>query len=78
MEMKIKGDKFFVLETVKEKWIYETEDNAIKALRDLVSKTKDLNPENVSILEVNVREKKWEIRPISWSKIAIELMREGR
>ena len=77
MEMKIKGDKFFVLETIREKWIHDTEDGAIKALKDLISKTKNLNPEDVSILEVNVGEKKWEVRPISWSKIAIELMRGG-
>jgi phenylpyruvate tautomerase PptA (4-oxalocrotonate tautomerase family) len=75
MEMKIKDDKFFVLEVEQDKWIVDTESNAIKSMRELISKTANLSPENVSILEINVKEKKWEIKELPWSRIAIALIK---
>lgn len=77
MEMKVKGETFYVLEAGGEKWIYDTEDNAIETLKSLVSKGKGLNPEDVSILEVNTAGEKWEIKSVPWSKIAIGLIKGG-
>ena len=75
MEMKIKDDKFFVLEIGEDKWIYDAESNAIKSMKELISKSTDLNPENVSILEVNTKEKKWEVKELPWSRIAVALIK---
>jgi len=75
MEMKIKDDKFFVLEVGSEKWIYDSAATAIKSMKEALSQTKDVNPENVSILEVITREKKWEVKELPWSRIAISLIR---
>ena len=76
-EIKIKGDKFFVLKAGAEKWIYDTESTAIESMKSLVSEKKNLSPEDVSILEVNVKGEKWEIKPVPWSKIAMGLIRKG-
>lgn len=76
MEMKIKDDRFFVLEIEQDKWIIDTESNAIKSMKETISKTGgNLSPENVSILEINVKEKKWEIKELPWSRIAIALIK---
>jgi len=75
MEMKINDDKFFVLEAGEEKWVYDSEATAIKSMKEFISKTADANPENVSILEVNTKEKKWEVKELPWSRIAISLIK---
>lgn len=75
MEMKVKNDRFYLLDATDEKWIYDSEDGAIGALKTLVSTNKGLNPEDVNILEVNVAGEKWEIKSVPWSRIAIGLMR---
>jgi len=75
VEMKIKDDKFFVLEIGEDKWVYDTESTAINSMKELISKSADLNPENVSILEVNTKEKKWEIKELPWARIAIALIK---
>lgn len=77
MEMKIENDTFYVLDAGNEKRIYDTESNAVESLKTLLSENKDLNPENVSIFEVNTAGESWEIKSVPWSKIAIELIRRG-
>ena len=78
MELKIKDDVFYVLEAGNEKRLYDTERDAIDSLKTLVSENKDLNPENVNIIEVNIKGEKWEMKTMPWSKIAIELIRVGK
>lgn len=75
MEMKIKDDRFFVLEVGDDKWIYDLEATAIKSMKEVLSRTADINPENVSILEVTAKEKKWEVKELPWSRIAISLIK---
>jgi hypothetical protein len=75
MEMKVKNDVFYLLDAGSEKWIYDTEKDAIDALKNMVSKKKSVDAENVSILRVNTSGESWEIKSVPWSKIAIELMK---
>jgi len=75
VEMKIKDDKFFVLEMGEDKWVYDAESTVIKSMKELISNSAELNPENVSILEVNTKEKKWEVKELPWSRIAIALIK---
>ena len=74
--MKIRDDKFFVLEIGEDKWIIEGENQAVKFMKQCISKAANLSPENVSILEVNTKEKKWEVKELPWSKIAIALIKD--
>jgi hypothetical protein len=76
MEMKVKNNKFYLLEMGEEKWLYDSESDAIEALKRLVSEREEVNPEDISILEVDTTEEKWEIKSIPWSKIAIGLMKK--
>jgi hypothetical protein len=76
MEMKVKNNKFYLLEMGSEKWIYDSESDAIEALKRLVSEKEEIDPETVSILEVDTVSEKWEIKSVPWSKIAIGLMRK--
>lgn len=75
MEIKIKDEKFYILEAGDEKCIYDTESNAIESLKMLITSNKNLNPENVKILEVNTKKEQWEIKGVPWSNIAIRLIR---
>lgn len=77
MELKVRNDVFYVLDAGKEKTLFDTESDAVAKLKEVVSGNKELNPENVSIVEVNIKGEKWEMKQIPWSKIAIELIRGG-
>ena len=75
MEMKLKNDVFYLLENGGAKWIYDAENEAIEALKKLVSEKREIKPENVNIFEVNTSGEKWEIKSVPWSNIALGLMR---
>ena len=78
MELKIKNDTFFVLEAGKDKIIFDEVGDAVKRLKEVVANNKELNPENVNIVEVSVKGEKWEMKTIPWARIAIELIRSGK
>jgi len=73
--MKIENNKFYILEAQNEKWIYSSEKDAVNSLKRLLSENEDLSEKNVNILEVDTKEEKWQIRQMSWSKIAMQLIR---
>ena len=73
--MKIKDNVFYLLETGKEKRLYDTESSAIQALKMLASKDKEIDPESMSLVEVDTSGDKWEIKSVAWSRIAVGLIR---
>jgi hypothetical protein len=75
MSIKIDDEKFYIVEAEKDKWIYGSEKEAINFLKKLISENKNLGQDNMNVFEVDTREEKWQIRQLSWSKIAIELIR---
>jgi hypothetical protein len=75
VELKVKGDSFYLLDTGNEKRIYDSETEAVSSLKDTVSSQANLNPESVTIWKVNTVGEKWEIKSVPWSRIAIELMK---
>ena len=77
MELKLKGDTFYLLDVGAEKWIYDSENDAVSALKTQTSQKKDIDPESVNIWEVNTSGEKWEIKSVPWSRIAMELMKGG-
>jgi hypothetical protein len=77
MELKVKNDTFYVLVIGDEKRIYDSESDAITSLKSLVANRGDVDPENLSVLEVRMGEK-WEIKAIPWSKIALQLLKGGK
>lgn len=77
MELKIQKDTFYLLDAGKDKRLCDTENNAIQALKQVAAADKDLNPETISIVEINTSGEKWAIKSVPWSKIAIGLIREG-
>jgi len=70
MEIKVKNDRFYLLDSPEETWIYDSVDGAIETSKTLVSKKK-LNPEDVNIFEVNA--KKWLSRLEKASKEVSEI-----
>ncbi len=77
MELKINNGIFFLLDAGSEKRLYDTESNAIQALKAVAAADKDVNPEDLNIMEINTTGEKWAIASVPWSKIAIGLIREG-
>ena len=69
---------FFVLETSEAKSLFDTEADAVGKLKEAVAKNTDLDSNNVSIIEVNIKGEKWEMKTIPWAKIAMELIRSGK
>jgi hypothetical protein len=81
MELKVKDNKFYLLEASifkhalsNEKWIYDTETDAVKGFKKLISE-KQLEPENIVIMEVDTTEEKWRINSVPWAKIAMQLVK---
>lgn len=81
MEMKVKNDKFYLLEASvfehalsNEKWIFDSESDAVKGFKRLISE-KELDPENIIIMEVDTSKEKWEINAVPWAKIAMQLVK---
>lgn len=77
MELKIEDDICYLLDAGNDKRLCDTENNAIQALKQVAAADKDINPESISIMEINTAGAKWEIKSVPWSKIAIGLIREG-
>lgn len=75
--IKIQDEKFYVLRSKNEKWIYINEGQAVRVLRKLLEENKDLNPADVSLLEVGVMGEEWEIKQVPWSRITTLLIRKG-
>jgi hypothetical protein len=62
----------YCLDTGKEKYLFQTEDEAIEQLRKLDKKT--INPDNSQIVSVNTTGNTWKLTPVPWSRIAIKLL----
>ena len=62
----------YCLDTGKEKYLFQTEDEAIDQLRKLDKKT--INPDNSQIVSVNTTGNTWKLTPVPWSRIAIKLL----
>ena len=62
----------YCLDTGKEKFLFQTEDEAIEQLRKLDKKT--INPDNSQIVSVNTTGNTWKLTPVPWSRIAIKLL----
>lgn len=67
--MRVQNDKFYVLKSKDEKCIYANEERAVTVLSGLLKENKNLNPEEISLLEVNVAREEWEIKQVPWSRI---------
>lgn len=66
--MEIKEDIFYMLKNENKKWLFDTEGEAIKKLKE------DKDTEKTSILKVDVSEDQWEIVQVPWNRIAMKLM----
>ena len=73
--MKICEEKFYVLEVELEKEIYQTEEEAIQALKEQV-KGSNIDEKTVNIVVVDVAGE-WKISQVPWSRIAIQLLKGG-
>lgn len=65
MEVK---DEFYMLKNEEKKWLFNTEDEAIKKLKE------NKDTEETSILKVDVSGDQWEIVQVPWNRIAMKLM----
>lgn len=76
--IKIQNEKFYVLKSKNEKWIYINEENAVRVLRKLLEEKENLDPADISLLEVEVVGEEWAIKQVPWSRITMLLVREGK
>jgi len=71
--IEIKDDKFYILDSEGGKWVFKTEGEAIKKLKDIAKKS---DSEKTRIIEVDIGGDEWSIKQVPWSKIAMELIGE--
>jgi len=62
----------YCLDTGEEKYLFQTEDEAIEQLRRLDKKS--INPDSSQIASVNTTGNAWKLTPVPWSRIAIKLL----
>lgn len=75
MEMKIKGNEFWVLENEGSKGskvIFDNLDDAVKSVKELMEK--DANPDDINLVVVDIGEE-WNIKQVPWSEIASKLVK---
>ena len=78
-KMKIEKNKFYVISLGQDKIIESTKEDAIKALMEMVNKSKaDATTLNPEIVEVDTSGEKWSLKGLPWNLIAIELMRNQK
>jgi len=70
--MKLEGNVFYLLDVGKDKWVFLTEDEAIEQMKKLVKSGNTTN--DIKILSVDCSKDQWEIKQVSWMKIAMKLM----
>jgi len=70
--MKLEGNVFYLLDVGKDKWVFLTEDEAIDQMKKLVKSGNTTN--DIKILSVDCSKDQWEIKQVSWMKIAMKLM----
>ena len=75
MELKVEGNRFYVLEVGGEKWVHDTVESAVQALEEKVQAEDDLNSDNIRMVEVNILKRKWKIQEVPWVEIALDLIR---
>jgi hypothetical protein len=75
MELKLKGEIFYLLDAGSEKRIYDDESDSVEALRAIFSQNEDVEAESVKILEINTSAEKWEVKSVPWSRIAKWLLK---
>jgi hypothetical protein len=78
MELKVEGNRFYVLEVGGEKWVHNNMDSAIQALKERLQVDNDLNSENIRIIEVSILKRKWKIQEVPWIKIILDLIRDEK
>lgn len=61
-------EEFYMLKTEEKKWIFNTENEAIKKLKE------NKDTEQTSILKIDVTGDQWEIVQVPWNRIAMKLM----
>ena len=62
------NEEFYMLKSEDKKWLFNTEDEAIKKLKE------NKDTEQTSILKVDVSGDQWEIVQVPWNRIAMKLM----
>jgi len=73
MEMKVKEDKFWYLDSGKGKFLFDDESEAIKKLKESAKGNKKAKELNLQVMEI--KDDKMELKPILWQDIAMELMK---
>lgn len=70
MELKLKEDRFYLLDADGEKRIFDDENDSARALETMASQKDDMD-ESLNVLKVNKAEEGWKIEPVPWSRIVI-------
>lgn len=75
MSLTINNGTFFYVRERGEETIFETQEEAIGALRDIDAD--DLDEDVISVIKVDVDGMDWSIQQLNWERIALELLRGG-
>jgi hypothetical protein len=78
LELEVKGNKFYMLvrkeSKGKEIWLYNDAKTPISKIKEYLKK--GANADDIELINIELKEEKFEIRTTLWSTIAVELIKE--
>jgi hypothetical protein len=77
MEMKLKGNEFWLLKDTNQNGIsrvFDDLNDAVKSLRELMEG--DVDVTSISLVSVDIEGDDWKIKQVPWSEIAVRLVKE--
>lgn len=75
MELKLKENKFWILESSKDKRIYDNQTEPINTIKRLMKE--DIKAKDIKLYVVDIGTKEMQIKNVSWDEIAEELIKLG-
>ncbi len=76
-KIKIKRNKFYILDVKGEKWIYTNFEDSISELIGFLVEKK-YKPEELTLTEVTMLKRKWKIKHMPWSEIGVLAIEIGK
>ena len=73
--LKVDKNRFYVLKTGEDYWVYAREDDVMKDLVEKIRLNDDLESEDVRVVKVSILKRNWSIQEVPWSKAVLDLVR---
>ena len=78
VNLKVEGNKFYILKVGKGYWVYASEEDVMNDLVEKIRLDDELDSEDVKVVKVSILKRDWSLQEIPWSKAVLDLVRAIR